>query len=333
MELLANAFKSLIKVLTPPRAFSWQTLVLLSLFSWVMSLLSTNIVQNFISSCGWIFLICGVSWATTENPPKISNFSIGPWITGALVCIFLFGPWERESTTTALLAWPPISAFLACLKEFFDNKLKLKIPSPAARQRIVILFTSNLLISCWIQFYFVIQNWLQLYPTLLADNFQRSAFVVRIEPASTVTPRGALMLKVIEDPIREQLNNKPWPVVEKWLLEAPARVDEITKQMKNEVSLIEEDSWWYFKPEVKSNGSGYRLKLQAIWKGPRSQPGEYAVEKSCQINRVDAQTSSQTGDATSKADITLSRVQVGDIKCEPLGRLWFENTEQVRVGE
>lgn len=323
MEVIINVFKGIQKLLTPPRAFSWQTLIWLSIFSWIMSSLSTEPVQNILAFMGWIFLITGVNWATIVNPPKIAGFSVGPWFTGALVCIFIFGNWTEGRSSIALIFWPPISAIIACIPDFFAPGLKFRFPPLSVRPRIVILLASNLLISCWLQFYFVLQSWVEQYPTLLLlDNLQKSAFLVRIGTPSELEPRGKLILNSLEPKLRDQLNNRAWPDVERWLINKKITLEVIRKQAQKELKPQEEDFWWVLKYEVSSAGSGYNLKLRSVWQGPRPKQGEYYLEKVCQIRQVPRRANTKSSGETTEA----GELYVGQVKCNPVSDLLFIST-------
>lgn len=318
MEEFTKAFESIIKFIAPPRAYSWQTLILLSIFSCIMSALSHNPLQNFLASLGWIFLIFGVSWATTENPVKIADFSISPWITGALICIFLFGHWSGEMQRLGWIFWPPISAVLASIHDFFNDNLEFSPPTPPVKQRLVNLLLTNLLISCWFQFYFILQSWVGEYPTLLTDNFKRSAFVIKLDSGQEILPRGALILNSLESPLQKNLDNKPWSEVELWLLENKGNIDVITEEAKKQLPKSEEDLWWSPRLKILSAGSGYNLELISVWQGPRSQPEEFYIRKICNINPVYVQNSA--ANATE-----LSSPVIGKLKCEPLSG-WLRGT-------
>lgn len=311
MDIIRQFLESLRKFLTPPSAYSWQTLISLSFFSWLMSFLATELVQNFISCMGWIFLIFGVSWATTENPIKIWGIPIGPWITGALVCIFIFGVWTGEVPPAAWVSWPIISAILASLRDFITDELRFKVPPPVSRQKLVILFGCNLLVSCWIQFHFLIQDWLRQYPSLLADDLRGSTFITQLSPQSAQRTTGASVLDSMGTQLQAQLENQPWSNVERWLLEIEKNLNVLKEKATTKLPRLEEDIWWSYTYQILSQGSGYDLQLQAVWQGPRSQPQEYALRKSCQITQVYQQTNSSS-------DTTSEPIAVGRVSCQPV---------------
>ena len=308
---MKHLFEWLRKLLTPPKAFSWQTLILLSLFSCSLSYIATDIVQNMLATFGWIFLIWGVAWGTSEKQFFINGVCLSPWITGALICIFIFGSWSDGNPAYALIWWPSISGLIATIPDFLAKGLKLRLPSPKSRQKIIILLSSHFLVTCWIQFYFVIQTWLDQYPSLLVDNATKSAFVVKLDSTTPRSPRGTLVLNLMEPQIMTQLDNQPWSDVERWLLNRKQEIEKTSKLVQKELPKAEEDLWWSFDSKISSSQLGYNLQLLAFWQGPRSKEDIYVVEKVCQINQVDSQK------RFAKATV------VGTMKCAPASPLYW----------
>lgn len=326
LEWIGGFIKKTVNFFIPPTVFSYQTLILLSIFSHLMSFLATGIVRKFFIGMVGVFLVLGVYWGTTSNKklwlyrdekakPKKEGLPLSPWITGVIVCIYLFitfprlifGSIPESGGQAALVSWPIISAIIAAAPFFMrleGEELTAKTPPPPKRQSLVILFGINILLSCWFQFYFLIQNWLTQYPSLLADDFQQSAFVERVIPTLPVAPRGVEILNAMEPPLQEQLNGKLWSEVEKLLLkeEREKWVTSIAEQAKTKLSPLKEDRLWEVTSDVSSRESGYNLELQAIWQGPRSQEGKsYPIQKSCQITQVYPQ-----------------KVATSNVECEPV---------------
>ena len=291
----------LAEVFTIP-AFSSNTLIMLSLFSWLMAVPTTGLVENLLANWGWIFLIVGIYWATSATKAlRIGDVPLSPWITGAVVSIYIFGMFTGELSPQALVSWPMISAVIAALPACLDSDLRLRVPAREKRQNLTILFTSQLVISCWFQFYFLLDNWLLDYPTLLRDNFQQSAFVIKVgTPASAAKlPRGALFLDLMGAKLENELNGRPWSEIERILLpqEREQLLENIREQVRQQMALdrIEEDQFWqlnYKNPSIR--GTGYNLELEAIWQGPRSRLEPHSITKSCQINPVNAKADDNT---------------------------------------
>ena len=182
--IVESVYERIKKILIPPKAYSWQTLIYLSIFSWLMSSLSLGFVKDLIAFCGWLFLISGTAWYTTDNPLYVpgTNLPVGALITGFLVSVFAFGYGENVLTSKTIVLWPTISAIITAIPEFFEGSgidAKTQIPKIEDRQKMIILVGSCMVISCWLQFFFVTQNWLKQYLSLIVDNYQKSAFVTK----------------------------------------------------------------------------------------------------------------------------------------------------------
>ncbi len=321
MNFIIDFWKWLKKLLTPPKAFSWQTLILLSIVSWLVSLIATDQVRSFVAFWGWIFLILGVWWGTEYHHLYIGFVSLSPWITGALTCIFIFGGWTNVKSGVGLVFWPIFSAIIAAVPEFVEKGIKWRIPPKASRQKLVILFGYHLLISCWIHFYFVLQNWLNQYPTLLADkdNFSKSAFVINLKTQQQLTPRGAEILNMMPAYL-PKLDNHPCSDVQRQKQEKDLIA--IWQQARKELSKAEEDNYWHFESKVSCNGSNYKLNLQAKWQGPSSDSQSYVITKLCEINLV---TKSGVTPADIKINCSpatvpfLGRTPVGEARPKDVG--------------
>lgn len=325
MKSLLNVSNWLQKHIKPPSAFSWETLILLSAFSFYMSFLSTSIVDDLLNNLAWIFLTVGVFWATTPQPALRLNYKdsanpgypLSPWITATIVSTYIYT--RTGNFRAALISWPLISAAIATLPIVMGEGWTFKMPEPDKRQNLVLLWTTQLLLSCWLQFYFVVQDWLVQYPTLLADKFQGSAFVVKRDRAVTALPRGALILSGMEPKLVELFDDRPWSEVERLLLpaEREARINQIVQQSIQQISPVEEDGLWLITHNVSARGSGYNLELRAIWQGPRSnlQP-TYAITRSCQIDRVESRASAATNPTNARA--AAPSAQISNFECEPL---------------
>lgn len=330
MKFFLSVYEWLQKNIRPPSAFSWQTMILLSLFSLYMQWLAANwFIKSLLNNFVWIFLIWGVYWATTstrflrigyDKEKKKDGFPLSPWITGALVSYYIFSSRTGELRPETIIYWPSISAVIAAIPDFVGDELRIKKPPQKNRQNLVVLFGTQFLISCWFQFYFVLQNWVVEYPSLLVDDVRKSAFVVKWDsPLEKAVPRGSEILDSIEDRLKQQWNNKPWPQVERSLLPDNRNklINSMAQQTKKEGPPVEEDRWWKVKSDVKSRKSGYNLMLQANWEGPRSRPQKkYALTKFCQITPVRRQASPATKSVnTGQASPTaISRVECKPVK-------------------
>ncbi|MEH2301245.1 MAG: septal junction protein FraD, partial [Nostoc sp.] len=303
------------KVLVPPKAYSWQTFIYLSVFSWVLSYCATGYIKDIIAFFGWLFLIAGTAWYTTEDPLRVPGtfMPVGAVITGFLVSVFAFGNQQDVITSRTIVFWPTISALITAIPEFIegnDTDAKARIPKPEDRQRIIILVASSMLLSCWIQFYFVMDNWFQQYPSLQADTFKRSAFVVRTEERVKIPKNGVVILEKLQPRVVEEIAQRPWSEVEKWLLDAKQRVRTLgTEVIQKNLERYEEKELWHVEPRVANTKSGYILDLLSIWIGPSSNPRGYYLKKSCGIEPIATTNNSE------------NKITVAEIECDRINKL------------
>ncbi|MGV0028738.1 DUF5357 family protein [Phormidesmis priestleyi] len=289
---MIEAFKQVRDRMRPTQAASWQTFILLSVFSVIIAAITSYPVQNIIASCGWVFLIVGVWWFTYEPAVKkkltVNGLFIGPWITGALVSIWLFGSWQGRPTPASFISWPVISSLIWSTPRFIKTDPttvtpEYAPPAPEARQDIVLLLLSNLIISCWFQFHFLLQDWLNAYPSLRADDFSRSAFVFELRPQNQMGSRGIEVLDTAEQVLKLRLEGKPWAEVERWLKDLDQEMPAFSADVQKKLPQATENELWDIRGQVTSDQ--YTLELQAVWRGPTGRSGGYSATKSCQITQ------------------------------------------------
>ncbi len=314
-KFVQGLYAGIRRVLIPPRAYSWQTFIYLSLFSWVVSYFAIGYIKDIIAFFGWLFLIAGTAWYTTEDPLRVPGtfMPVGAVITGFLVSVFAFGNQNDMITPRTIIFWPTMSALITAIPEFIegnDTDAKARIPKPEDRQRIIILVASSMLLSCWIQFYFVVDNWFQQYPSLQADTFKNSTIVVRTEERVKVPQNGVVILEELQPIVVKQIAATSWSEVEKWLLEARQRVGTLGREViQKNLGKYEEKELWRVEPRVSNTKSGYILDLLSIWTGPSSNPRGYYLKKSCRIEPVAA---------TNNSD---NNITVAEIECDRASKL------------
>lgn len=274
-------------LVTPKQYFSWQTILMLSLFSWVMAFiaeqtLATNLTVQLLSTGSWIFLTVAIWWALANNPVQIWNISLSAWITGAVICVFLFAPWTDQRLEWAIVLWPILSAAIAAFPNFMNWKLEWQLPMPHIRQTLVLMLLVNLLLSSWFLFYFRLQSWFTDYPSLRVESLDRSHFVYHFDTNQVRFSQGVPLLDSAADILAKELDGAPWPRAERWLL----NIDGGIKSLANNVELIaptESIFWSLDAPRPISESSGYALKLRANWLGPTAEQKGYYLEKTCTI--------------------------------------------------
>ncbi|HLP89774.1 MAG TPA: septal junction protein FraD [Nostocaceae cyanobacterium] len=298
-KFIQSLFFGVGKFFTPKKAFSWQTFLYLSIYSLGLSSLATSPVKEIIAFGGWLFLIAGTAWYTTDDPLRVPGtfMPVGALITGFLVSVFAFGHEESVVTTRTIVLWPTIAALITAIPEFFVSgglTPKAQLPKLQGRQKVIILLGWSMLISCWIQFYFVIDKWIKEYPSLQADNFQNSTFVIRVETKVNIPRNGKIILDKLQPLVERQLSNQSWSNVERWLLSANQNVGNLSRDIiTKDLVKYEEQGLWRVEPRVTNVKSGYRLDILSIWTGPSSKQQGYYLQNSCLIQPVTAPNNSR----------------------------------------
>ncbi|MBD2182088.1 DUF5357 family protein [Planktothrix sp. FACHB-1355] len=286
MKEISKWVSIFVKLIKPPQIFSWQTGFIISLLIWSIAVFTIASLQNILALVSWLFLLISSVLFAIEKPLIIGGIALSPWISGALMSIFLFSISSNRIQDFALVIWPILSGIIAVMAELMHPGGKFKIPSPASGQRLVILFLIHVLISCWLQFNFFIQDWLQRYPSLLVDNFSQSTFVIKIAYLSNTTSRGASVLDAIDSQIKTQIDNQPWPQAERWLIDADKRVAILADEVMKKLLPAEENSMWSFETKFLPSQIGYNLQLLGKWQGLGSMPEGYHIKKTCRISPV-----------------------------------------------
>lgn len=280
----------LVQLLGPTRFYSWKTFFWLGIFSWLMSSLASGLVDRVIYVCGWIFFIAAIDWFARED-----KIPLRPWLTSALICIFVFDLATAGIKREALVFWPTIAGVVAAIPYFIDNQLYPKLPSQVERQRLVVLVLSQILLSCWLQFFIITQNLMADYPSLLADNLERSSFLVKVDLGKPERPKGVDLINGIKEELIQDLGQEPWSEVKERLSQPgfPESLQVTSDKVKQKVlpnsttNLLgketSEASLWEVESDTKPVASGYNLRLKAKWKGPHFENTDYQVEQYCEI--------------------------------------------------
>ncbi len=314
IDVLKDAIDKMRGLITPPRYLSWQTLLLLSLFSWGMATLAesteaTSTTVSILSTGSWLFLTIAIWWGLATNPVKIGVVSISPWITAAVMCVFVFRPWTPERLQLAMALWPVIATVLVAIPKFCDWKLDLSIPPPPVRQELIVLLLINLLFSSWIMFHFRIQHWFNDYPSLVVENLDSSAFVYRIGDDTNGSSQAETLLTSAADNLVKQLDDTPWPRVERWLLNLDNSINSVADNIV--LNAISESVFWSLDaPRPKSVSNGYQIKLRANWLGPTAEQNGYYVEKVCTI--LPRTLKKRTGDEPTQTSTPVAEVKCSD---------------------
>jgi hypothetical protein len=291
-RLLKPVFDAVKDFFIPSSYFSWKTMIYLSLFSWLMSWLAfglgaTRFTVMLLTSFSWLFLAFGVGWGLDDNDVKLFGIPLAPWVAGAILCGFIFGLIPGDQQELAFVTWPLISAAIIIAPQFFTWDGKVKVPPPIKRQQVILIFLISLLLSSWLQFYFRLQNWFVDYPSLMAENFDASGFVYRVPGRPLPLSDGVALLSLTESALRQELDNRPWSGVERWLLNINDQLVNLRREVRDRLtSPTREQRFWRINVQPVTASNGYDLRLQAIWEGPTADPEGYYLERTCRLSQV-----------------------------------------------
>ncbi|MBF2000349.1 MAG: DUF5357 family protein [Synechococcales cyanobacterium M58_A2018_015] len=305
--LLLKRFVALTKVLATRlqhwlnqvKAFPPTPILMLSLLSWVVYwLLQGEFPRRLVSILAWLFLIVGTDWAllnrTFTIPILDFKFQYRPWVVGLLTCFALWNyNFLIQDHRSLLVSWPIVSAFFAGYPKFLKTGPEWQIPDAKGRQDLVILLLLSGLYSCWFQFHFAIQDLLRQYPSLLSDEFDRSAFVVRVNPLQRrPLPRGNQFLEAAASAIQDELRPKTGSEAQTWLSNLESNLPAIQERALTQtygMTPLRESRLWRLTAEPQLAEPDSRLLLRLTWTGPGLR-GPYTLRKSCLVRNTTAQS-------------------------------------------
>ena len=289
IKLLQTLWGWISDIVFPKDYYAWQTLIYLGFFSFAMSWVARlavgqGITVNIIATAGWIFFALGIGWLLENAKVRLFGLPVAPWVMGAIVCIYFFGLVPRLTWANGFMVWPLVSVAIVAIPQFLTWELRPKLPPPLIRQQLILLLLVALLLSNWFQFYFRLQSWLDDYPSLLADDFSRSGFVVKLPDQGEDQARGIVLLTRTEIEIKAALEDTPWPHVERWLLNLDEQLMGIEDKVMTSLDSSEEADLWQLNGVARGGASNsYTLTLMASWSGPSAIKEGYYLEKICTV--------------------------------------------------
>ncbi len=289
---MVKKVKALFEEYRPKRWYSWQTSIWLSGISGGMSILARlgnpgSLVSKLLASFGWFFLIVGVSWLVKEE-----RSTLAPWITSAVVCMFFFGSWNLGNWESGVMVWPVVAALIYALPYFWDDSFQRKLPDTNERISILLILGSQLLLSFWFQFFFVLSDFIEEYPSYYSDDLSESLFVVRSPNREAPDPRGVFVLELLDLEIQERYENRLWSEVDAELNRPPVlvpRIRQLLEEVRAKTAQLKEDEYWSLADPyaIDTVEPGKELVLEYLWEGSRAQEEKpYIVEKVCDFRPI-----------------------------------------------
>ena len=109
-----------------------------------------------------------------------------------------------------------------------------------------------------------------------------SAFVYRFGADTNNISQADSLLSSAATSLAQQLNDAPWPRVERWLLNLDNSINSVAENIV--LNAAKERVFWSLDaPRPQSLSNGYQLRLRANWLGPTAKQNGYYAEKVCTI--------------------------------------------------
>ncbi|MGB8688769.1 MAG: DUF5357 family protein [Microcoleus sp.] len=280
--------KKVQKTMVPPKVVHWKTPLLISIFLALLSVaaFADAPTRTTIADLSWLFFTISMGALTSQKPFVIYGIIISPWVTSFLIGLWLLVRLPADNKEIAWIAGPIIAIVVAAIIEIWKSESKWERVRSLVRPQFVIFTLCHVLISCWFAFHFLIQGWLQDYPSVLSQNLKRSDYVVTFQGPTINRSRGVIILNEMEKYLKQEARTKPWAQVEQMLID----IDNERFFLKNEafkkMRIVPEDSSWDVKTSIVQGQSRYQLEMQATWLGLVFRPEIYSFSKSCEVSNI-----------------------------------------------
>ena len=280
--------KKVQKAMLPPKVVHWKTPLLISIFLALLSVaaVTDGSTRTTIADLSWLSFIISMGLLTSQPPFVIYGVSISPWVTSVLVGLWLLVRLPPEYKAIAWIAGPLIAVVVLAAIEIWNSESKWERVKSLVQPEFLIITLIHVVFSCWFAFHFLIQGWLQQYPTVLSQDLKQSNYVVTFQGPTINRSRGVIILDEMEKVLKEEARTKPWLQIEKMLID----IDNERFFLKNEafkkMRIVPEDSSWDVKTSVVQGQSRYQLEMQATWLGLVFRPEMYSFTKSCEVINI-----------------------------------------------
>ncbi len=167
---------------------SWKFFLFLSVLFWLIARYTQLSEQDIFSLLGLISAIICLLLFIQENifhqkSPALSipyTQYLNLWTFTFFVCMIIGVGFREKIPHWFWISIPLILGTLTILSSCLESGFKFRLPTPEVRHKLMIVALIHGLVSCWIQFYFIINYWVTNNPTLSQQDFSRSNFVINL---------------------------------------------------------------------------------------------------------------------------------------------------------
>ena len=277
--------KKIQKAMMPPKVVHWKTPLLLSFFLALLSVaavadLPTRVLMLDIS---WLFFTLSMGLLTSQKPFEIRGVSISPWVTSFLIGLWLLVRLPADRKEIAWISGPIIAVVILATIEVWNSESKRESLRSLLRPQFLTIALVHMVFSCWFAFHFLIQGWIQQYPSILSQDLRKSDYVVTFQQPTINRSRGVVILNEMDRYLQKEARTKPWAQVEQMLIDIDNERFFLKNQALTAIGVVPEDASWDVKTSIVQGQSRYQLEMQATWLGLVFRPEIYSYTKSCEI--------------------------------------------------
>jgi hypothetical protein len=234
----------------------------------------------------WWFFTLSMGLLTSQQPFVIKGVSLSPWVTSMLIGLWLLVRLPSDKKEIAWISGPIIAVVILAIIEVWNSESKWEKVRSLVRPQFLTIVLIHLLFSCWFGFHFLIQNWLQQYPSVLSQDLRQSDFVVTFQGPTINRSRGVIILNEMEEYLKSEARTKPWPQIEQMLIDIDNERFFLRNEALTRIKRVAEDDSWDVKTAIVQGDSRYQLDMQADWLGLVFRPERYSFSKSCDITNL-----------------------------------------------
>ncbi|UNU25765.1 DUF5357 family protein [Microcoleus vaginatus] len=292
--------KKIQKAMLPPKVVHWKTPLLLSIF---LALLTVGAVtdgrtRTLLFDMSWLFFTLSMGLLTSQEPFVIKRVSLSPWVTSILIGLWLLLRLPSDRKEIAWISGPLIAVVVLAIILIWKSESKRESIRSLVRPQFLMITLVHVLFSCWFAFHFLIQGWIEQYPSILSQDFRQSDYVVTFQQPTINRSRGVVILNAMERYLQNEARTKPWAQVEQMLIDIDNKRFFLRNQALKTIGVVPEDASWDVKTSIVQGESRYQLEMQATWLGLVFRPEIYSFTKSCELF-----------DIGNRANVTCSAIQ------------------------
>lgn len=290
--------KKVQKAMLPPKVVHWKTPLLLSIFLALLSVAAVTdwATRTLVFDMSWLFFTLSMGLLTSQQPFVIKGVSLSPWVTSILIGLWLLVRLPADRKEIAWISGPIIAVVILAAIEVWNSESKRESIRSLVRPQFLMITLIHLVFSCWFAFHFLIQGWIEQYPSVLSQDLRKSDYVVTFQQPTINRSRGVVILNAMDRYLQNEARTKPWPQVEQMLIDIDNERFFLKNQALTTIGVVPEDASWDVKTSIVQGQSRYQLEMQATWLGLVFRPEIYSFTKSCEVFDIGNRATVTCGD-------------------------------------